>query len=281
MMSKRDFKRLHRDIDRLIMQAEKGIFSNYEAALKELKGEISKLYEKYSIGGKLTEREMLKYNRIKALEKDIVLTVNMTYERNHEEIANTLKRAFRDTSKSLMTIVSEETGKQLKAITKARDVNKTINDNMAGLNWAERQGKHRADLIYDIQKTVKEGIAQGDTYRTMAKRLNKEVDVSMNKATTIVRTEAARVNAAAQKETLDKVEAAGVKMTKTWNNVMDERSRGYEETDETDHMAMNDVTVPYGDNFTLPDGVETFAPKMTGEAKHDINCRCFIAVEFE
>lgn len=274
-MSKRDFISLNKEIDKIIKDIEKSTFKGYKEALDKLKKEMSELYEKHSVNGKLIEDVMLKYNRMQALEKDIQISIALMYERNNKEIARGLKQAFRDTSKSLIETIGKETGRQLTPITKARDVNKTINEAMKGLNWVERQGKHRMDLIYDIQKTVKEGLANGDTYRTMANRLNKSMDMSINKSNTIVRTETARVNAVAQKETLDKVKDAGIKMMKTWNAVGDERVRA-------SHAELDGVTIPYEDDFITPLGNRGFGPKQLDDDGEDsINCRCFLTITFE
>lgn len=279
-MSKQDFINLDKHIEKLIRTSEKNIFKGYNDSLKYLKSEMANLYEKYSIDGKLTEDAMNKYDRIKTLEKSILLTTSKLYTLSSKEIIETLRKTFIDTSKSIISIVDNETGRKLKPITKSIDVTKTINKNMAGLNWTERIGKHRGDLIYDLQKTVKEGISQGDTYKSMAKRMTKTMDISLNKSTTIVRTESSRVMATAQKDTLDKVAKAGIVMKKSWTTVSDERVRGNNPKDIMDHVSMDGVTIPYDEDFKLPGGATGFGPKLTGTF-NDINCRCFLTVSFE
>lgn len=274
-MSKKDFIKLDKDIERLMKKSEKNLFKGYKESLDYLKKEMADLYEKYGVGGKLTDTEMLKYNRMVALEKDIAITVKLLYERNNKEITSTLRKSFIDTSKSIVSIVEKDIGRTLKPITKAVDVNRTINQSMKGLHWGDRQSKHRNDLIYDIGKTVKEGLSNGETYSTMAKRLNKEMDISMRKATTIARTETSRVVNQTQKDTLDKVDKAGVKMLKTWNSVSDERVR-------YSHDVMDGVTIPYDEEFVLPSGFKGHGPKLLDDdGSESINCRCFISVSFE
>ncbi len=56
-------------------------------------------------------------------------------------------------------------------------------------------------------------------------------------------------------------------MTKTWVSSKDERVRDM-------HADMEGVTIPYEDDFVMPDGVEGFAPGIIGAPQHDINCRC-------
>lgn len=266
--------------NRAITKAEREIIKRYKKELDAIKKDIAELYEKYSDeDGKLSESEMLKYNRLRTLDENIQKKINELYGDNNKEIAKTLRDSFRESSKATVYTVERATGTSLKAISKARDVNKTVNERMAGLNWAERQGKHRKDLIYEIQKEVKAGISQGDTYKTMAQRLSKSMNISINKANTIVRTETTRVTATAQKETLDKIRSENVVMMKTWNTVEDERVRGENPKDVMNHKDMNGVTIPYDDDFELPDGTTGFGPKMTNST-NDINCRCFLTIDF-
>ena len=145
---------------------------------------------------------------------------------------------------------------------------------MAGLKWTERMGKHREDVIWSIQKEIKQGLTQGDTYGTMAKRLKKELEVSTSKCNAIVRTESHRVHAQAKVDTLDSIVKHGVKMTKTWLSSIDERVR-------SQHASMHGVTIPYEEDFILPDGSRGKAPGLIGEPQHDINCRCIITINVE
>lgn len=273
-MSSKDFINLDKDIEKLIRSSEKNIIKGYRDSLKLLKHEMADLYEKHSIDGKLTSDVMNKYNRIKALDKDIQLTVKMIYGANNKEINQALRKAFVDTSKSIMYIVDKDVGKKLQPITKSKDITATINEAMKGLNWKDRNAKHRQDLIYNIQKTVKEGISNGDTYSSMANRLTKTMNVDVNKATTIARTETARVKSQSQKDTLDKVKKSGIEMMKTWNSVSDERVR-------SSHNEMDGTTVPYDDDFITPLGNKGFGPKLLDDDGEDsINCRCFLTISF-
>ena len=169
-------------------------------------------------------------------------------------------------------IVEKATGRKLLGIVKEVDVSKTINNEMAGLRWIERMGKHRADTIWNIQKEIKQGLTQGDTYGTMAKRLKKELEISASKANVIIRTEGHRVQAQAKSDSLDSISKHGIKMTKKWLSAKDERVR-------SEHSAMDGVVVPYDEDFILPDGARGKAPGLIGEPQHDINCRCIITID--
>ena len=42
---------------------------------------------------------------------------------------------------------------------------------------------------------------------------------------------------------------------------------------------MHGVKVAYNQDFVLPNGASGFGPCMIGDAKEDINCRCFYVVD--
>lgn len=98
-------------------------------------------------------------------------------------------------------------------------------------------------------------------------RLNEALSGDVVNPMRIVRTEGHRVFSQAQKDRLDEAYKAGTKMTKTWISSKDERVRSA-------HAEMDGVTVPYEENFVMPDGARGFAPGMIGAPQHDINCRC-------
>lgn len=277
LMKTNKFYQIENKIERIVFATEDNIEKEYKRAADALKKEIAELDEQL---GQLTIETMNKYNRLEALERKMIDVTQGLYQANRKEINASLRRTFVETSRSIMTVVDEDTGRRLQPITKSKKVTEVINSKVKGLDWRDRMGKHQADAIYELKKEIGAGITDGDTYATIAKRIQKTFDVNESKAKTIARNEVARVKSASEKDTMDEVARAGVKMTKTWNNVKDERSRGARRSDQTNHIALDGVTVPYEDEFDLGGGVKAEAPRLTGVAKHDINCRCFLSYSF-
>lgn len=267
----KEFIELQKHIERLIKAGESDIARNYKKALDALRLYLAKLYAEYEIDGKLTFTEMSKYNRIGKVDKKVKNTISKLYKNNNKIIKGILRGITVDTHNNTIDVVESATGRKLKSIVKDIDVTETINTKMAGLRWTERMGKHRNDVIWDIQKEIKQGLTQGDTYGTMAKRLKKELGINAGKANTIVRTEGHRCHAQSKMNSLDSISKHGVKMMKKWISSKDERVRNQ-------HSKMNGVEIPYEDDFVLPDGAKGKAPGLIGEPQHDINCRCIITV---
>lgn len=275
-MSKLDqaFRRLERQLDQMAKISETAIALGHKKVLEQLRANIGALYDQYENKGQLTMHEMAKYNRLKKLDKEVAEAITDLYKNNSQLIRGHLRTVASATSISTLEALEKATEKKLVGIIKEVEVTKTINERMAGLAWPERIGKHRDDVIWNIQKEIKQGLSAGETYGAMSKRLKKELEVSTSKATQIIRTEGHRVQAQAKIDTLDSIADQGVKMTKRWLSSKDERVR-------SQHAAMDGVTVDYEKDFILPDGARGKAPGLTGEAHHDINCRCIITVDID
>lgn len=252
----------------------------YKNALDEMRIEIAKLYESYSDSdGKLTLEEMNKYNRMDNLKKVIATTLGTLYIAHRRETNKALKEIYTLNTNEAVNIIKKPLGEfvnirlNFDGILKKLDVDKVINEEMAGLNWAERLGKHRADVIYNIERTVREGLYNGDTYKTMATRLKDSLEGDVINPTRIVRTESGRVMQVAQLDILNPV-ADKVTVYKKYITAGDERVR-------SSHKALNGVEVGFREMFTYPSGRKTIAPRLSGYASEDINCRCLLSYRFE
>ena len=273
----KEFLELDKQTQKLISKHERNIKKNYKKALDDLRKQVADLYEKYGdADGKLSLETMNKYARLDNLKKSIQDSLNEVYKANKQEIYTNLKEVYKLNSEGVIKPLEKSisylpnTKINFDGILKTLDVAKTINEEMAGLNWAERLGKHRTDVIYNVEKTVREGLYNGDTYKTMATRLKDSLEGDVINPTRIVRTEGARVMSTAQTDVLNKV-ADKVPMKKIWLSANDERTRDT-------HIAMHKKEVDYEDVFILPDGTEMFAPLQGGNAKNVINCRCVMSI---
>lgn len=279
MNLEQEYKKLNDKIEKIIAENQKKVVKEYKNSLEELRTEIRMMYDRYELQeDKLTLEEVAKYDRLQKLDKKVEETYKALYEHNRKITKETLSNVFNTSADGSISPIEAVTGKKLHDITKTLDIEKTVNEKMAGLHWAERLGHHRNDVIYATQKTLKEGLAQGSTYRELSDRLKTELEGNVIQPLRIIRTESGRVYAKAQQESLDKV-SRQVKMTKTWHTAKDERVRGRKAGDKTNHVDMEGQTVLYEENFVFPDGTQTKAPRISGVAGHDIHCRCWMSVD--
>lgn len=273
MDTKARFEALERKIERLSTMREVTINKNYRELLRSLEYSLSELYKKYEINGQLTFDEMSKYDRLSKLDDEVGKLITGLYSTNSKLIRVTLQDIYKTTFGDVLDIATGASGRKIRAISRVKDVAKVVNQEMAGLVWSDRLAKGRADFIYNLQATIKEGLSNGDTYGTMAKKLKDTVEGDVVKPIRIVRTEGHRVNMRARTDVLDKADSQGIKMWKIWRSVGDERVR-------RDHKSIDGQRVPYSEKFTLPGGVKAEAPGLSGVKEQDINCRCYYRVSF-
>lgn len=272
------FEKLFDDYEKLIDEAEKDILINFKEALEAAYELLGEHYRKYEEEGHLTYNEMVKYNRLEKFFRQLDLIINEGYKKSFKGIEKSLIDTYTTSYNGVKDIVELRVGKGLIPMLKEEVIKKALTNDISGLKWTQRMNLHRDTAVLKIRETVTQGLHQGETYSTMAKRLNDSLSKQVVNPIRIVRTESHRVFSEARKDSLDKAKDK-VKMTKTWITARDERVRGRNPKDTMDHAFMDKVTIPYDENFKLPDGAEGFAPGQIGDY-NDINCRCDWIIDF-
>lgn len=251
---------------RMEKMGQKTIAKNYKKVLDDLRISMAKIYESYEIDGQISLQEVSKYSRLQKLDKEVSDMMTNLYKSNSNAIKGTLEGIATTTYSNSIAIV--EGRRVLKGIVKELDVAAIVNDDMAGLKWIERMGKHRSDAIWEIQKEIKQGLKHGDTYSTMSKRLKKQLGTDINKANTIVRTEGHRVMGAAKEESFSQIEKAGVTFKEQWLSSRDG------DTVRKAHQDLDGVIINRGEMFYSSNGGVGVGPGLMGTANDDCNCRC-------
>lgn len=156
---------------------------------------------------------------------------------------------------------------------------KAIVDNpIAGLTLKDTLERNRKEIIYNIKRAIGTGLASGDRYSTMAKRIAEHLDGNYKKAVLIARTEAHRVREQGANDSAtnidEKLKASGedLRMVKIWRNMGDGSVR-------SDHRRMEGQTRLEDEDFELPDGSKAPCPGSSGVARQDCNCRCYVEHE--
>lgn len=278
---------------------EKKIKSIYRSLYKDLSAFIADEYVKYADkDGKLYLSYLdSKGKRAKFLSEivknvdgispqvksQLMEMVDATYEKTYKGIAKAVKNA--DDTKELLsgtdTLVRPEVLKQ------------AVNNNIEHLTLDAVMEKHRAEIVADIQQTLTVGLMNGDRYETMAKRIQERLGVSYSKASNIARTESHRNIESGfmdgAKETAKIIEQDGnLIYAATWRTMKDDRVRpqqmrktkkGWVKTlsgNGANHMKMEGVTIKVGEKFKLEPNVYAECPSMSGTARNDCRCRCFL-----
>ncbi len=135
-----------------------------------------------------------------------------------------------------------------------------------------RNKKHLTKLVSDVKTEVSQGIIQGKPYSEIARGIIERTGVAAGKAIRIARTETHRVTSAGRQISFDKTfeaaETLGVEVQKVWIAIKDGRSK------DRHHEKMDSQHPDKDGYYTLPSGVKTLGPGLSGDPNEDINCRC-------
>lgn len=273
MMSR--FDRLEDLLEKLTEQKEKDNVKRYSKLLREVNEELAKSYEKYEKGGKLTYTEMAKHNRLEKLIKEISSLVEEKDKELKEDIQQHLKEQYEESYYQTAYIVETSSETRL-AYTTLKDevIDAAINNRFSGLTLNERLERRRVELIYKMQETITRGLVDGDTYRTIAEKVKKDLEGDLSKANRIVRTESRRIREEGGFNSALHAKSKGIVMKKTWRCMSDERSR-------KDHINMDGKTVDIDEYFTLNRRKGMHPLDRNFLAKDVINCRCYLSKKID
>lgn len=280
----------------------KKIKSIYQSLYKDLSAFISEEYVKYAdedgkmflsyldsknARAKFLEEVVKNVDGISpAVRKELTSLVDKTYEKSYKGVVSAVKNSnkTKDLLSATNTLVRSEVLKQ------------AVNNNINKLTLDAVMQKHRSEIVADIQQTLTLGLMNGDRYETMAKRIQERLGVSYSKASNIARTESHRNTESGimdgAKETSKIIDQDGdLIYAATWKTMKDERVRpqvrrktkkGWKTSysnSGANHMKMHGVTIKVGEKFKLEPDVEAECPGMSGTARNDCNCRCYLSYD--
>lgn len=273
--------------------SEKKIRAIYKSLVNDLNAYIAEYYVKYADDeGILTIaklQEKMKYAKfLEEIEsnvnffsplaaKEITALVNDTYKASYEG----MEKAVRDSYKLEELNVSSEVMKR------------AVANNIEKLTpLPDLLEKNRAEIIYEMKQIINIGLLNGERYETMARKIIDKIDISYSRAINIVRTESHRnietgFNDCAR-DIAERLDGSDLVYIKTWRTMKDERVRPQQRykakkgwkisinRNGANHIKMEGATVEAKDKFKLESNVYAPCPGMSGTARNDCRCRCFL-----
>lgn len=263
-------------LDELMVGYEERIVKAYASALKGIKRDIAAMYEKY--GDDVSYKDMVSYQRLSNLETQIKNTITELKGQNNKAINKALS-TFAEESYNVTGYAIEQgvkTSLGLGLIDK-KVIDSMLINPLDRVTWSERLATNADVYVTQIKGELARGLIQGEGYSKIAKKITEQTKLSADKTIRIVRTEGHRVQSTARLIQTEKAKGAaerlGMKLKKIWVATNDDRTRDR-------HAEMDGVEADDDGVFTLPDGVTTDGPGLSGVAEHDINCRCTVRTEF-
>lgn len=156
--------------------------------------------------------------------------------------------------------------------------------------YIQRYGRKKLGLIAtttvrQVSDTVRGDMARGESFMTALRNLAADIpSIAKRRAKTILATES---HAASQYASQRAAERSGRDLVKTWNSILDGRTRRFGllgRQDAFNHAAMHESRVALTSGFSVPrqaGGFERlyFPGDPNGSAGNVINCRCIQTYE--
>lgn len=274
---------IEKALNKRLLGAEKAIGKKYAVMLNEIRQQLASIYERFEVGGQLTYAEMAKYSRLQSFYKWIDTLLGTHYKSLTDVIYDVLGESYLYGYYMTAWAVEVETLSRLAYSTVAAPVIKAMIENpIAGLTLPSRLAKQRSAVVWSIQQEITQGLVEGETYSTMAKRVKKSLEIDAAKSMRIVRTEAHRASETGKHNSAEHANKNGVIMVKEWNSSQDERVRTSNKSKKAkaDHQKLDGHKVSMDGVFD--DGLSKgSAPGALPAAGSSVNCRCFLTYSVE
>jgi hypothetical protein len=247
---------------------------NYNKALEVTKLKLWRLYEKYAKEGSLTYAEMTKYNRLQALHADLVRDFQETFRTNGHIVKKLAEEAYHASYFRMGWQIMEGAKVEGRWGLLPPDLIKiAIQKPYSGLTLNQIWTRAKAGALTDIERSIVQGMVQGESYPKMAQRVAAVVDKKKWEAERIAHTEAHRLSVEAQKAAYDRAAEMGIEVQQIWDATLDDRTR------ET-HAAMDGEVADENGMFHTPWGLVS-GPGIEGPPEEVINCRCRLVGQVE
>lgn len=133
-------------------------------------------------------------------------------------------------------------------------------------SWQESSRLSVNQAKRKVKQNITTGLIQGKGYDQISRQVSKDMEMGLNRANRIVRTESHRAREQGKYDSMKEGEELGVKQKKRWLATLDDATRD-------SHQDLDGVTIDVDKDFEGEDGKGP-APGQLGSAREDINCRC-------
>lgn len=260
-------------LDRRLREAVVLTRSYYSEAMDDIRRDLSRVYERYSVNGVLTHAEMSKYNRLRALERQLTQDLGPAFARTRSLSEKLVAVEYEEAFYRFAFSINQRVKASLTwGLLRTADIRAAIDNPLRYI----AEDSIRKEGLLRIRRAVATGLIRGDSYPSMARRIRDVVletkrDSIATRAIRIVRTEGQRAQVLGQQECYDKARDIGVDVIDVWDAVLDSRVR-------TDHAALDGVEAEYRDGVPYWNTAvgEVAGPLRSGVASFDVQCRCRI-----
>lgn len=261
-------------LDKFLMKRSKyyesAIKKIYETMINGILKEMGGIYKRFEKNGKLKRADMLKYKRIDALKRNLLLHINTMSKAKQDVLRKQLEESYEYSYDWMAWAIQKETMVEFPHVIGKEEISKRAQENkVADLKLPETLERHRKTIVQKVNQTVDKGIKESYTYEQMADELTDTLDGDYQKAVRTARNETHRVREQGMLDVAERADEGGVVMVKEWMSMHDERVRD-------SHVVLDGQQVPVKGGLFEFQGHTAAAPSGFGVPSLDINCRCMI-----
>ena len=274
-MNNKEFNMLQRKVNKIQNSYEREIAQGYLDTLATLKLELSEIYEKHAVDGRVARDVWYKYGHLKKIEKELVEKINALTQVQINTIKQSIVESFQETFYRNGYYITSQAQLAFPIFYKLtqKAIDAIVFNPLDKIKWSNRHKANNKGLIQKLKSVLLNGIKNGHSYEKIANAITNEFDIGKRKAIKIAQTETARVVSTAKQQSMEEAQAVGVVMKKRWLCTLDSKTR-----DTHKHLDGQTVGV---DDYFISGSRKAKAPHGFGDAKEDINCRCTVISVFE
>lgn len=271
-MATRDLRELQRKSTKTTLLREsralRELAQNYAQAAEAVRGELAVLYERYAEDGKLTHAQMTKYNRLRALEKQLGEELRPVVLRNNRVIEKITSVQYEESFYRHAWSIDQAAGVSLRwGLLSPEQIAAAVENDLRHL----AKQRLARETLQRVRTAITQGLIRGSTLRQMMGVVREAMDVTTNEAMRIVRTEAHRARELGGVRATQRSEDQGVKVVRIWDATLDSRTRashGRLDGKPESQWRLGGIKPSYPGDPALP-------------ARESINCRCTAVDQIE
>lgn len=258
--------------DALITSYEKKAQALLRDALDEIRVTMSKIYEKYASGGLLTRAEMTRYNRLVALERELLSSLDPALKKTLAIMKSLPPEVYNESFFRYAWAIDNAEGIRVNwGLLNKEAIIAELANPFDKIAWEEYSRTARRKL----RLALNNGLSVGKSYINMARDLKGSFQDTLYRALRIIRTEGQYALNAGNSAAYDRAREEGIEGVRVWSATLDGATRDT-------HQAMDGRQEDKDGQFTLPGGEVTPYPAWEGlSAGERIQCRCRVRFDVQ
>lgn len=235
----------------------------YEKALTDINAKIRALQT-----DEITQSKIYQIEYQKALKGQIEAILDNLNSNQYDSISDYLNKSYEDGFIGTLYDLQGQGIPLIFPINQDQVARAIITNSKISEGLYKKLGVDTTALKKAIRTELTRGIAQGMSYTDMARNIENQIRIGLNRAIRIARTEGHRISIESSLDAMHKAKDRGADIVKQWDATMDGRTRPH-------HRELDGQIRELDEPFEVA-GMKVNAPHQFGKASEDVNCRCVV-----